>query len=74
MNQVQNFRELTPLELLSVNGGAGTPNPGMLISQLVSDLSTTVNDALNNLGIGSLLGGSGSGGGLGLGNLLGGGL
>jgi hypothetical protein len=63
------MRELSNVELLSVNGGASTPNPGALITGLITDLTTTVNDALNNLGLGSLgLGNLGLGG-LGLGNL-----
>jgi hypothetical protein len=76
---IESFAGLTPEELLSINGGAGTPNPGNLLSGLVSDLSTTVNDllanvqgtvndALSNLGLGS--GGLGSLGSLG--TLLGG--
>lgn len=74
------MRELSLSELYSINGGAGTPDPGALLSGLVTDLTktatdalndvlTTVNDAVSNLGLGSLgLGGLGLGG-LGLGGL-----
>ena len=72
------FQELSPVEMLSVNGGLG--NPGTIISGLITDVTktatdalsdviTTATDLLSNLGLGSL---SGLGGGSGLGGLLGG--
>jgi predicted transporter len=58
------FQSLSMQECMEINGGAGSLSN--LIPQLVTDLSTTVNDALSNLGLGSLgLGGlSGGSGGL----------
>lgn len=72
------MRELSHMELLSVNGGAGLPDPGTLLSGLITDVTktatdalgdvlTTVNDVVANLGLGSL--GLGGLGGLGLGGL-----
>jgi hypothetical protein len=68
------MRDLSPSELANINGGAGLPDPGTLLSGLTADLQKTatdalndvqmtVNDALTNLGLGSLgLGSLGLGG------------
>lgn len=70
------FQPLSMEECIDINGGAtGLSN---LVPQLITDLTTTVNDALNNLGLGSLglgglsggSGGTGGTGGSGLGGLL----
>ena len=73
---MNNFQELSSIEMLSVNGGAA--NLGTALSGLITDETTAVNDLLTNLGLGSLgsLGSLGNLGGLlggsGLGSLLGG--
>jgi hypothetical protein len=62
------FQSLSMQECMEINGGAGSLSN--LIPQLVTDLSTTVNDALSNLGLGSLGLGGLSGGSGGLGGIL----
>lgn len=73
------MKELSLQDMISVNGGAGLPDPTALLGTLVADVSktasdalgdvmTTVNDLVSGLGLGSL-GLGGTGGGLGLGGL-----
>ena len=73
------MKELSLQDMISVNGGAGLPDPTALIGSLVTDVTkivsdnlndvmTTVNDVVSGLGLGSLGLGGGLGG-LGLGGL-----